>query len=197
MIGQVTLPEGTSGNWRIERFTISKEDTMLALFGYGSRAPRPGTYTRLMRGGQIVMSDTPAEMHDHYEPVRRARGRVLINGLGLGMVLQACLEKSEVEHVVVVELSEDVISLVAPHYQERYGDRLTIVNADAYTWKPVDARYAVAWHDIWDDLCVDNLEGMARLKRKYARRVDWQGCWAQAEVRAYRDRNRRSGWRWA
>jgi spermidine synthase len=133
------------------------------------------------------MSDTPAEQDDHREFVQRARGRILINGLGLGMVLQACLERRKwqsdeyaVEHATVVEISPAVIALVAPHYQARYGDRLTIVQADALTWQPPKGeRYAAVWHDIWPDICTDNLPQMHTLHRRYGRRADWQGSWAR------------------
>lgn len=195
MITAVSVPEGVSGAWRVERFEIGKEDAAFALFSYGGRAPRPGTYTRLMRGGTVVMSDTPAEMHDHYAPVRAATGEVLINGLGLGMVVQACLEKHSVARVTVVELSEDVISLVAPHYQQRYGGRFRVIHASAFDYKPDLPAYGAVWHDIWDDLCEDNLPEMTRLKRKYARRADWQGCWSEHEVRAHKRRTANAWWR--
>jgi hypothetical protein len=195
LIQPVSVPEGISGAWRVERFEIDKMGAAISLFRDGGRAPQPGTYTRLMRGRQIVMSDTPAEMRDHYEPARRACGEVLINGLGLGMVAQACLEKPSVARVTVVELSADVIALVAPHYQERYGERLRIVHADAFTYQPDVARYGVVWHDIWDDLCEDNLPEMTRLKRKYGRRADWQGCWSEGVVRTHRQRTARAAWR--
>ena len=113
------------------------------------------------------------------------------------MVLQACLEKPSVTRVTVVELSADVIALVAPHYQERYGERLRIVHADAYTYKPDLPRYGCVWHDIWDDLCEDNLPQMTALKRKYSRRADWQGCWSEATVRAHKRRTARAFWRFA
>lgn len=197
MIGPVIVPEGQSGAWRIERFEITAYDSAMSVFSFGGRAPRPGTYTRLMRDRTVVMSDTPAEMRDHMSAVHNAAGDVLINGLGLGMVLQACLDRTQVTSATVVELSPDVIALVAPHYQERYGDRLRIVQASAFDYKPDLPRYGMVWHDIWDDLCTDNLPEMTRLKRKYARRADWQGCWSEYEVRAHARRDRRNEWRWA
>lgn len=195
MIPAVDVPEGIRGAWRVERFEISETDAAFALFSYGGRAPRPGTYTRLMCGRDVVMSDTPAEMYDHYGAVRAATGEVLINGLGLGMVVQACLEKPTVQRVTVVEIDADVIALVAPHYQERYGVRLRIVHADAFAYKPDLPSYGAVWHDIWSDLCEDNLPEMTRLKRKYARRTDWQGCWSEREVRAHKRRTANAWWR--
>lgn len=195
---QVDVPEGSSGAWQVSRFTLSREQSdveRIRAIVSGGRGVPEGTYTRLTRHGHVVMSDTPDEMRDHREPVRHARGHILINGLGLGMVLQACLDKPEVEHATVIDASADVIALVAPHYQARYGDRLTIIHADAFTWQPPkNTHYAMVWHDIWDDLCTDNLPEMARLKRKYGRRADWQDCWGEGITRAHARRERRE-WR--
>jgi hypothetical protein len=177
MIPQVSIPEGSSGIWRIEHFEVpqkSIESMRLALSGRGIR---PGWYTRLVRGHSTIMSDTPAEMRDHYEFVKYARGHCIINGLGIGMCLGAALKKPEVTRVTVVEKSEDVIRLVAPSYED---ERVEIVHADAFEYKPPKGiRYGAVWHDIWDNICADNLPEMHRLHRKYGRISDWQGSWAR------------------
>jgi len=109
------------------------------------------------------------------------------------MVVAAMLEKKEVDQVVVVEESEDVINLVYPTLQDRYGRRLKVVHADALEYKPLRKdRYDVVWHDIWDNLCVDNLPQMHILHRKYGHKCDWQGSWGRwiCEREANLDRNR-------
>lgn len=180
---KVNVPEGKSGNWKVERFTISKKDCQMAVFSYGHRTPMPGTYTRLMNSGTVVMSDTDAEMRDHYEPIWKARGDILINGLGLGMVLLNCMKKQEVDKATVVEISQDVINLVGNHYKEMYGDKLEIVNADSMTWKPPKGvRYGMVWHDIWTYICGDNYPQMKTLHRRYGRHADWQGSWCRYEA---------------
>lgn len=188
LIEKVSVPEGRSGAWSVERFTVnpdqSRFDAIRALTRGSRRYVRPGTYTRLMRGAQVVMSDTPDEMSDHIEPVRRATGSVLINGLGLGMVLNAVL-KASITDVTVVEKSEDVIRLVAQHYTT--DPRVTIVCADALEFQPPKGkRYDVVWHDIWDNICSDNLDEMITLHRKYGRRAAWQGSWCRAECESAR-----------
>lgn len=190
-IPPVCVPEGTSGAWSVKKFTVSEDaarlENLRASFGSG-RHIRPGAYTMLKRGGVVVMSDTPAEKRDHMGFVRVAKGRVLINGLGLGMVLGAVLAKSEVESVTVVEKSADVIALVAATYAG--DDRLTIINEDAYEFEPPKGiRYDAVWHDIWDNIDIDNLPEMARLHRKYGRIADWQGSWSK-EICLY---HRRTG----
>jgi len=196
MIDQVTVPAGERGKWRVEKFTITEEAskfaTLRSLWQGGRGAIRPGTYTKLVCEGRgVVMSDTPDEMRDHADAVRHARGHVLINGLGLGMVLGAILKKPEVERVTVVELDADVIALIGPHYA---CGRLEIVNASAFDYEPPRGiRYDAVWHDIWDDICTGNLSEMTKLKRKYGSRSDWQGCWSEpiCRRRAKDDKRRR------
>ena len=184
-----TIPEGVVGDWAVERFTVTKEqaemDRLRSMFAYGSRGRcvPEGTYTRLRRGGAVWMSDTPDEIADHYEPIRRAKGEVLIHGLGLGVVANACLMKPEVDRVTVVELAAEVIELVGPWLQAQataHGTPLCIVHDDALTWTPTrGARWDMVWHDIWPTICYDHLEDMKRLHRRFGRRASWQGSWAR------------------
>jgi spermidine synthase len=89
-----------------------------------------------------MMSDTNMERRSNWQVKDNAHGRVLIAGLGIGMILHPILDPTRaiisrragealqpVEHVTVVELNQDVIDLVAPSLA-RYGDRVTIVKAD-------------------------------------------------------------------
>ncbi len=192
---KVDVPVGKSGDWEISRFSVSKKEAdfhnLRETIHGGRRTILPGVYTKLTCSGKIVMSDTPAELEDHWAPARRARddrglfdpripNNVLINGLGLGVVAQAVLDEPTVSHVTVVEKSSDVIALVGLHYTKRYGSKLTIVCADALDWKPPKGhRYRVVWHDIWSDISADNIPEMHRLHRKYGRRCDWQGSWCR------------------
>lgn len=191
IIPNVDVPEGQFGHWKIERFEISQSEVEFEMLraainpGRGYRVPEVGTYTKLTRGGALIMSDTPAEKSDHYEMVRRASGDVLIFGLGIGMVLNACLLKPEVTHATVIEIDPDVIRLVGPHYVKKFPDRVSIVLKDANEYKPVNGqRWNAVWIDIWESICGDNLKQMAKLKSRFKRRSDWVGCWCEPECRA-------------
>lgn len=196
----VTVPEGKSGEWKVSRMVVSEKDAELAniraaisMGGVGARRTiKPGTYTSLTRGRTMVMSDVPAEKRDHYKIISQAKGRVIICGLGLGWLIEVLSQKPEVEHITVIEVSSDVIALVGGYYKEKLGDKLTIIEADAYEWKPPKGeRWDVAWFDIWDYLCEDNWEGMKKLKRKFARRADWKGSWCEDEIRYRVQQSRR------
>lgn len=181
LIEKVTVPEGKRGPWTIERFTMSKMDCAFAAFSARGRTPRGGEYTRLLHERRgLVMSDTEAEMRDHYSAVLNAKGHVLISGLGIGMVLGAILRRPHVERVTVIEIDADLIALVSPHYE---CPRLEIVQADVFQWSPPKgARYGAVWHDVWDEICGDNKKSMMTLRRRYGRRADWVDCWARYET---------------
>lgn len=199
-IPNVTVPEGQKGKWKIERFIVSEQDEkmthMQSIFSGGRGYVPAGTYTKLSCVGRgTIMSDTPDEKRDHLHAVWKASGHCLINGLGLGMVLNAVLQRNAtlpVTKVTVIELEQDVIDLVGPHYLS--DPRVEIVNASAFDYNPPKGeKYGMVWHDIWDNICGDNLPEMTQLKRKYGRRTDWQGCWGEYETKAYM---RRSGGRY-
>ena len=222
---KVDIPPWRSGEWAVKRFEVDEEaskwDQILSITQGTGRFVPPGKYTKLTRGDEVIMSDTPDEIRDHLDPIDQVRRLAkigekpvtcLVNGLGLGMVAKAMIDEGA-HHVTVIEKSPDVIALVAPHLLKQVsggeevrdsydhpafkGIRvlntaagcMDIVQADAFTVKlprpslflhvPRDTRYDVVWHDIWDNICADNLPEMHRLHRRYGRRCDWQGSWAR------------------
>lgn len=192
MIEKVTVPEGESGNWRIEKKTMEPNPMFAARLAVQGRSYRPGTYTMLYRGNTLVMSDTPDEMRDHYPAVYHAKGHCLIVGLGIGMVLNAVAQNDSVEHITVVEQSEDVLILVKDHYDKMYPGKITFINADIFEWKPEkDSFFDMAWYDIWDDMFEDNLEEMKKLHRKFGRKTGWQGSWGRDYIESMIRRNNR------
>lgn len=174
----MNLRPGKSGDWELSQFIVSENDAKwsqvrCAINGYGSRAVSAGTYWKLTLRGSIYMSNTPAEVLDHMMFIHKAKGKVLIAGLGLGMVLQALLDKGSCVKIVVVEKSEDVIKLVGPSYNY---PNVEIVHADIFDYKPTE-YFDYAWFDIWPDICADNYEDMKKLYRKFSRSVIFKDCW--------------------
>jgi hypothetical protein len=205
---KVNIPEDSIGDWKIERHTVGGDEAKNGRVyacnpsSMGRFVPE-GTYTGLKHKGSLWMSDTPDEIRDHLSPIHEARrgGHILVNGLGIGMVTAAMLNLKDddgdfiVEKVTVIEISSEVIYLVGRRLKERYGDRLEIIEADSYEYSPPKGiRYTVVWHDIWLNLCTDNLDEMAKLHRKYGRRTDWQGSWGKEVLTSLRRQERRSGW---
>lgn len=189
---QEWLEEGTVGKWMLEHFELSMEEVRLnnlrCVFG-GSRGHiAPGKYTRLTRNGNVIMSDTPVELQDlwdyesqlHWAVRSETALPVHINGLGMGICTKMALDLGLC--VEVIELDPEVIALIGVQLLKLYPqDRLTIIQADALEFKP-KMNYCVTWHDIWDDVCGDNLPEYHLLHRRYGRRTKWQGSWGYEEL---------------
>src|SRR5579862_4422685 len=119
---EIPVADSRSGDWAVESFEMTESQSRFtkirAAIGHPLEYCPAGRYKRLVRNGTIVMSNTPMELHTNEPIIRRAKGRVLINGLGLGMVLVAILKKREVKLVRVIEQSADVIKLVGPAFEK-------------------------------------------------------------------------------
>lgn len=202
---RVSIPEVETPSLRVERFTVSDDDAdrynLSNAFSLGaSRMVPPGTFTKVSRRDpttgrwRLWMSDTDAEVIDHlnfyHTVVRMKARRVLINGLGIGMIVRALLQHSFIDHIDVVEIDTEVAEVIGSYYAK--DPRVTIHVADALTIKwPPNTRWDAAWHDIWPTITSDNLEEMSRLHRMYGRRVDYQESWCRWECERERREDRK------
>lgn len=200
---RVHVPPCDTGRVKVERFTIGEHDFGNFRESLHGRGTPPGEYTRLVVDDVLWMSDTAAEIADHLGVIERIERwgaeRVLIHGLGLGMVLRAALWAPDVRHVDVVEIDGDVIEAVGPHYwmlADALGVDLTIWHDNAFTRRwPVRSWWDVVWHDVWPNICEDNLPEMAHLHRRFGSRCDWQDSWSRRESLRQRRADRHSAWR--
>lgn len=198
MLEKSKVPAGKKGQYEVRKFTVTEEAArnfnLECLMSYQpSRVITPGEYTKLVQvcdadadKGHLWMSDTPAELRDHYEAVSRARGVCLVNGLGLGVVVCAMLKKPEVTKMIVNELAQEVLDLVLPHLPK--DPRLIVQRQDAFTWHPNGTRFNTVWHDIWDVRGEESHEESKRLCRRYGQwlqKPHWQGSWGRWASNAY------------
>lgn len=148
------LPEGKSGNWSVERFTVPPYPDAVIPKG----VTPGGVYTRLVGptapgfSGDQWMSDQPCEFDATLEFCEAAHGDVLILGLGLGIVPAWLLKTNpRVDSITIVELNVDVITLVASHLQRHVSGLLKplrIWRGDASAPRTRE-RFDVALHDYW------------------------------------------------
>lgn len=182
---ELDLKEGKCGDYELKQFTVSAKEAEIhwlrCIFnGRDSRALLPGTYWRLMHKGEIIMTNTPAEVMDHIPFIKKANGNVLVAGLGLGMVVHELLKKPEVKRITVVEISNEVIKLVGNSYKD---PRLEIVNADIFAFEP-SHKYDYGWYDIWNYICEDNYPEMVSLMKRLLSHVIVQDCWCMQECKS-------------
>ena len=173
------IPEGVSGDYSIQHFSISEEQAKLQSIratynrNYLGRFIKAGEFCRLKYNSQVLMSDTHAERYTNREIVEKAYGDVLIAGLGLGMILCPILKKEEVTNVTVVEISEEVITLVEPHIRDHLGEagsKLSIVKADIFDYTPT-RKYDVIYFDILGDYSGDEYPDTKKLHKRYLKYI--------------------------
>ena len=187
---QRVIPEGKQGTAAISHFTVTEEDektsaTRAMVTGDRNAFIRRGKYVRLLVHGEVMMSDTPMERHSNWGVVSYAKGHVLMAGLGVGMIIPPLFENDLVTKVTVIEKNPDVIALVEKPLRVHLGEsrslRLKIIEADIFEWTPDPGiKFDTVYFDIWPDICLDNLDEMTKLHRRFCRRKSrgaWMGSW--------------------
>lgn len=185
------IPPGASGPWVVERVSLPPRpigiDDRPSCFHF-----RAGDYTCLRRELTTYMTDLYDEWWTQRRGIDEAAtrgGRILVTGLGLGLVAEAMLASPEVSAVSVLESEADVIRLVAPSLRAHFGSRLEVIHGDAFSWSPPSgASFSVGWHDIWPDpYGAEVAAEVARLESRYATYCDWQGSWPSEYLRECRE----------
>lgn len=185
------VPEGSLGLAEITHFGVSEDESAFTAMRAAHKGAQeyvaPGRYARLRVNRELMMTDTNMERATNREVVRRARGRVLIAGLGLGMIVHPIAAKPGVS-VTVIEKYRDVIDLVSP----TLPSGVTVIEGDILTWRPErGTKYDTIYFDIWANVCSDNLDDIRVLKRAFRGRMTpgaWMGAWVEDILRMDRYR---------
>lgn len=126
-------------------------------------------FPAILEDGIEWMTITPNEVETMREPIAKSHGKVLTLGLGLGYFAFHASEKPEVERVVVVERSRDVIDIFRTYLLPQFpnGNKLEIVEADAFEYMQKDMpreKFDFVFADLWHDAS-DGLEMYRKLKK--------------------------------
>lgn len=150
------IPESTSSLWSIHKKEI--KEPRIAKHRGKERFVFPGTITYLSKfteasmhlpHGEIIMEDSIYELNTHMGFMLKAKGNILITGLGLGCVIRGSLANGNAMHITCIERSKDVLKLVEPYMPAK---RLEIIEADALEWtKENKFKFDYAWHDLFTD----------------------------------------------
>jgi 16S rRNA A1518/A1519 N6-dimethyltransferase RsmA/KsgA/DIM1 with predicted DNA glycosylase/AP lyase activity len=81
-----------------------------------------------------VFADFSDAFDNLYSQYEIAHGRVLITGLGFGILLKALDAKQEVESITVIEKEQDIIDAFLKN--NRVSDKVKIIKDDATTYAP-------------------------------------------------------------
>lgn len=112
------------------------------------------TFPAIYEGNMPWMSICPSEIFSMREDIKRAHGKVLVLGLGLGYYPFTCALKKDVSEITIIELSQEVIDIfnaeIFPHFINK--QKIKIVKADAIEYlKTVKAgEYDFCFADVWE-----------------------------------------------
>jgi len=119
------------------------------------------SFPAVLEDGNEWMTLTPVDVDTCENEIKKAHGKVVTFGLGLGYFAYMVSEKSNVESITVVEKSENVIRLFEKHILPRFPHRekVRIVNADAFEYaekimpsEHFDYAFVDTWRDASDGL---------------------------------------------
>lgn len=165
------------GLWTIERvWAMNRRDIKrLGGFAHQTVLRRATMATLHLGGGEIVMEDSRRELSRHLPIWLRARGRVLVTGLGLGCVVRGLLASSLVDHIDVVEIDPRILRAVGPEFEDSRRVSLHLGDALTIEW-PAGTGWDFAWHDVWsEERHLDLVH--AELIARYVDHCDRQGAW--------------------
>lgn len=132
----------------IDKFTYA-EHTPIGYF------EQEFTYPAVLEGDTIWMSIIPHEIETMKEPIKNAKGRVLVLGLGLGYYLFHILNKKDVVSIDVIENDKRIISLFNKYLINLFPhvEKLNIIFDDGIEYlKKTNKQYDYIFSDIWHNV---------------------------------------------
>lgn len=107
-----------------------------------------GEYIRhLVKEGVIWMSNEDVEYEDIDRALSTARGHCYIGGLGLGLILEECVKKKNVDYCAVFEIDLDVINAFLDWASKNRKYGLREVDAHGRVWASKDGKISIVYGD--------------------------------------------------
>jgi hypothetical protein len=108
----------------------------------------PIILNNLKINGETAMIDDPLHWIGMQRLAEHCKGRVIIAGLGLGLILHHLVKNKDVDEILVVEVNQFVIDLIEPLLPN--DDRVRIVCEDIRAFELSElAQYDTIVFDVW------------------------------------------------
>jgi hypothetical protein len=135
---------------------------------------------------RVMMSITPSEIFTLRPGIRKAKGEVIIGGLGLGWMLSEVAKRKRVRKITVIEKDQGLIDWYGRANVEMIGRdtgrNIELICGDVFDHMGKFDKEAIYLLDIWEGL--GNASGDPKLRK--ARREHGCNVWAWGE-NVYRD----------
>ena len=156
-----------------DEINVTKDFKEYSAIGYFNK---PFSYLALTEGNNIWMSLNPNEIETMKPFINKAKGNVLVLGLGLGYVPYMMSLKDNVKHITIVEKDQEIIDLfnkmIFPHFLNK--NKITIIKDDAINYVHHNQKYDYIFADLWHSP-EDGLSLFIKLK-KINKKID---CWLE------------------
>ena len=137
------------------------------------------SYLALCQGNNVWMSLNPNEIETMKSFIEKAKGEVLVLGLGMGYVPFMMSDKLEVKHITIIEKDRNTINLfnkvLFPSFKNK--NKITIIPDDAISYFVNKKKYDYIFADLWH-APEDGLELFIKLKR-INKNID---CWLETSL---------------
>ena len=152
-----------------------KENSRIGYFDYKF------SYLALTEGNNIWMSLNPNEIETMKPFIYKAKGNVLVLGLGMGYVPFMMANKPEVKSITIIEKDPEIIglfnTLIYPNFKNK--EKIKIIEDDAINYVRKNSRFDYIFADLWHSPD-DGLSLFVQLKR-INRDID---CWLEVSMYA-------------
>ena len=152
-----------------------KENSRIGYFNHNF------SYLALTEGNNIWMSLNPNEIETMKPFIDKAKGNVLVLGLGMGYVPFMMATKKEVKSITIIEKDPEIIglfnTLIYPNFKNT--EKIKIIEDDAINYTKKNNKYDYIFADLWHSP-EDGLSLFIQLKR-INKNID---CWLEVSMYA-------------
>ena len=136
-------------------------------------------YLALTEGNNVWMSLNPNDIETMKPYIKKAKGNVLVLGLGMGYVPYMISLKDEVKSITIIEKDKEIIDLFKKNLLPLFVNRnkITIIEDDAINYVAENNKYDYIFADLWHD-AEDGLSLFVQLKR-ISKNID---CWLEVSL---------------
>jgi hypothetical protein len=132
----------------------------------------------LLKGNKTLMSSTMSLKEDYIPVIEKCSGKVLLSGLGLGIILEELVKKEDITKIIVVEKYQEVIDLV---WDNINTNKAEIICDDIFNYlDDIKEEFDWMYFDVWEDKSVKtHLDIVAPLRKKAQKYLPYSKilCW--------------------
>ena len=175
----IKIPSATKDNWCLGYQTYKPYEGFiyrdLVFRGDYAEVPQIGffdcefSFPTVFQDGREWMAIKPNEIETMRLPIEKARGSVLVYGLGLGYFTYLVSQKDSVSAVTVVERDQGVIDLFEEYILPQFPNKqkIKIVKSDAFDYakeKMAKGKFDYVFTDLWHDVS-DGVDLYVKMKK--------------------------------